>query len=443
MSLIDETHDPNRKSWVASAEGHLDFPIQNLPFGIYSYKGGAPRGGVAIGDAIFDIAAGLAAGLFSGVVKLAAEAAAGPTLNPLMKLGRGPRIALRKRLSRLLSVNGGEQANIEALAGTLLHKATDCTMHLPAAIGDYTDFFAGIHHAANCGRINRPSGNPLTPNYKYVPIAYHGRASSVRPSGVSVQRPHGQQLQDAERVPVFAPCRKLDYEVELAAWIGPGNELGQSIPVSQAAEHVVGFCLLNDWSARDFLFWEMQPLGPFLAKNFGTTISPWVITVEALAPFRVPLAARPADDPRPLSYLWDDTDQHEGALDIEVEALLSTPGLRAKGLPPHRLSLANTKDLYWTFAQMVAHHTCGGCNLNPGDLLGSGTISGATRESWGCLYELTENGKRSVELVSGETRSFLEDGDEVIFRASCRRDGYMSIGFGDCRGRVAPVAEPK
>lgn len=441
MIVIDETHDPKRESWVVSAKGHPDFPLQNLPFGIFSTSGGAPRGGVAIGDAIFDLTAGLAAGLFAGDAMLAAQAASGPTLNPLMGLGSGARVALRKRLSQLLLVGTGEQEKAEALVGTLLHKTTDCTMHLPAAIGDYTDFFAGIQHANNMGRINRPKGNSLSPNYKHLPIAYHGRASSVRPSATPVRRPSGQRLSDAESAPVFGPCQKLDYEFEFGAWIGPGNELGQPIQIAHAAQHIVGFCLLNDWSARDIQRWEMQPLGPFLAKNFLTTISPWVVSVEALAPFRIAQPTRPADDPRPLSYLWDDTDQREGALDVELEAQLWTPELKARGLPPHRLSLANTSDLYWTFAQMVAHHTCGGCNLNPGDLLGSGTISGPSREGCGSLSELTEDGRQAIRLASGETRSFLKDGDEVIFRARCRRDGYVSIGFGDCRGRIAPMAE--
>lgn len=438
MTLIDETHDPKLRSWVASAQGHAEFPIQNLPFGIFSRAGGAPGGGVAIGDLIFDLSNGLAAGLFAGDAAKAAQAAAGPTLNPLMQLGSGPRIALRKRLSQLLSVDGGGAAQV--LAKSLLHDAADCTMHLPATVGDYTDFFAGIEHASTMGRINRPGGNPLTPNYKHVPIAYHSRSSSIRPSGTPVFRPNGQRLPDGESVPVFGPSRVLDYELEFAAWVGPGNELGRPIPVGAAAQHIVGFSLLNDWSARDIQRWEMQPLGPFLAKNFLSSVSPWVVTMEALAPFRVAQASRPADDPRPLPYLWNDADQRDGALDIVLDAELMTQGLRDKGLPAHHLSTSNTRDLYWTFAQMVAHHTCGGCNLNPGDLLGSGTISGRGREASGSFSELTLAGKEAVQLASGETRKVLADGDEIIFRAHCRRDGRAQIGFGECRGRIVAAA---
>src|SRR5712671_4352941 len=336
MSVIDETHDPRRESWVVSARGHDEFPIQNLPFGVFSPAGGAPRGGVAIGDAIFDLPAGLEAGLFSGEAARGAEAAAGATLNPLMALGSGPRVALRKRLSTMLSADNPERAKIEALAPRLLHNAADCTMHLPAAIGSYTDFFAGIHHARN-GGMRRDPNNPLSPNYKYVPVAYHSRASSVRPSGVPIRRPSGQRKAVSEDAPSFGPSQKLDYELELAIWVGPGNELGEPIPIAEAGDHVFGLGLVNDWSARDVQGWESQPLGPFLGKNFGSTVSPWVVTTEALAPFRVMQPVRPAGDPRPLPYLWDDADQQTGALDIALEALLLTEGLRAKGLPPHRI----------------------------------------------------------------------------------------------------------
>jgi fumarylacetoacetase len=270
-----------------------------------------------------------------------------------------------------------------------------------------------------------------------VPIAYHGRASSIAVSGATVRRPHGQRLAGGESVPSFGPTLRLDYEYEFGVWIGPGNALGEPIPIARAGEHVFGFGLLNDMSARDIQRWEMMPLGPFLSKNFATVVSPWIVTTEALAPFRVPQPPRAAGDPRPLPYLWDDADQQGGALDVELEALLVTPALKQERLPPHRLSRANTTDLYWTFAQMAAHHTCGGCNLKPGDLFGSGTISAATRDGFGCLMELTDNGQHPIALASGETRTFLEDGDEVIFRARCRRDGYAPIGFGDCRVRVA------
>jgi fumarylacetoacetase len=432
---INETHDPRRESWVASARGHSEFPVQNLPLGVFSRRDEAPRGGVAIGDMIFDVKAALAAGLFSGDAAVAAEAAAGPTLNPLMALGRGQRIALRRQLSALLSADNPAQAKVEALSTQLLHNAADCTMHLPATIGSYTDFFAGIHHARN-GGMRRDPNNPLSPNYKYVPVAYHSRASSVRPSGVPIRRPSGQRKAANEDAPSFGPCRKLDYELELAVWIGPGNELGQPIPIGEAGDHLVGLGLFNDWSARDVQQWESQPLGPFLGKSFGSTVSPWIITAEALAPFRIAQPPRPAGDPRPLPHLWDDADQNEGAFDIALEALLMTEGLRAKGLPPHRMSVSNTADLYWTVAQMIAHHSSNGCNLFAGDLFGSGTISGASPEGYGSLMELSADGSREMALPSGETRTFLEDGDEVIFRAHCRKSGFVSIGFGECRARI-------
>jgi fumarylacetoacetase len=435
MSTIDETHDARRDSWVASARGHTEFPIQNLPFGIFAPPGDAPRGGVAIGESIFDLQAGLEAGLFSGEAVTAAEAAAGATLNPLMALGKDPRLALRRRLSALLAADGPERAKVEPLEGRLLHDGAACTLYLPAAVGSFTDFFAGIHHARN-GGMRRDPNNPLNLNYKYVPVAYHSRASSVRPSGVPIRRPSGQRKAAQDDRPSFGPSQKLDYELELAVWIGPGNELGEPIPIAAAADHVFGLGLVNDWSARDVQGWESQPLGPFLGKNFGTTISPWVITSEALAPFRVPQPARPAGDPRPLAYLWDDADQQTGAFDVALEALLMTEGLKAKGLPPHRMSASNTTDLYWTIAQLVAHHTCGGCNLAPGDLFGTGTISGPTPEGYGSLMELSADGQRQISLASGEIRTFLENGDEVIFRAHCRRPGFVPIGFGECRARI-------
>ncbi|HEU0155637.1 MAG TPA: fumarylacetoacetase [Stellaceae bacterium] len=435
MSAIDETHDAKRQSWVASARGHSEFPIQNLPLGVFSPEGGAPRGGVAIGDMIFDLKAGLESGLFSGEAAQAAEAAAGPALNPLMALGKGPRAALRKRLSALFAADGAERGKIEPLAARLLHDAARCTLHLPARIGNFTDFFAGIHHARNGGRRRDPN-NPLSPNYKYVPVAYHSRASSVRPSGVPIRRPNGQRKAPDAEGPSFGPCQKLDYELELAVWIGPGNALGEPIPIEHAADHIFGLGLVNDWSARDVQGWESQPLGPFLGKNFGSTVSPWVVTPEALAPFRVAQPPRPEGDPRPLPYLWDEADQREGAFDMALEAFLLTEGLRAKGLPPHRMSASNTTDLYWTLAQLVAHHTSGGCDLQPGDLFGTGTISGPTIEGYGSLMELSADGTRATTLASGETRTFTEDGDEVIFHAHCRRPGFVPIGFGECRARI-------
>lgn len=433
--MNDDTHAPARRSWVESANGHADFPIQNLPLGVFSPPGEAPRGGVAIGVEIFDLAAGCAAELFEGEARRAAEAAVSDVLNPLLALGAGPRRALRLQLSELLDVDGPDRAKVESIRERLLHRGADCTMHLPARIGDYTDFFAGIHHASNTGRQFRPD-NPLLPNYKYVPVAYHGRVSCIRPSGVPVRRPNGQRKPARDTEPSFGPSRNLDYELELGVWIGPGNALGEPIPIAEAAQHITGFCLLNDWSARDIQAWEYQPLGPFLAKNFATTVSPWIITPEALAPFRIAQPPRPQGDPAPLAYLWDDADQHGGALDIALEALLHTSQMRAMGMLPHLLSRGNAHHLYWTVGQMVTHHASGGCNLQPGDLFGSGTISAPGEDGYGSLLEMTQGGRRLVELPSGETRRFLEDGDEVVFRGRAQRYGAAPIGFGECRATV-------
>jgi fumarylacetoacetase len=357
-------------------------------------------------------------------------------LNPLFAIPRERRRSLRHAVGDLLDAEN--RAGIEGLQAQLLHRAADCELALPALVGDYTDFFAGIHHAANAGKLLRPD-NPLLSNYKYVPVGYHGRASSVVVSGSSVRRPHGQRKPAAEPAPSFGPSRNLDFELELGVWIGPGNELGTPIAVSAAAEHIAGFCLLNDWSARDIQAWEYQPLGPFLGKSFCTTVSPWVVTPEALAPFRIPQPGRPEGDPQALPYLFDRTDQMTGAFDIALEVYLSTPGMDGKQLPPHRLATSNARHLYWTVAQLVAHHSCGGCNLRPGDLFGTGTVSSPEPEGLGSLLEISAGGRRSIELPSGETRRFLEDGDSVILRAHCRREGYVSIGFGECRGTIMPA----
>ena len=436
MNTLDETHDPTRRSWVASADAHTDFPIQNLPLGIFSPGHDAsPRVGCAIGDEILDLAAAHAAGVFSGHASRASALTSSSRLNPLLALGSVPRRALRQRLSQLLVADAAEQS----VLASMLYPARECTMHLPVEVGDYTDFYAGIHHAMNVGRQFRPD-NPLLPNYKYVPIGYHGRASSVCVSGADVRRPSGQRRGAEEATPTFGASRRLDYELELGVWIGPGNRLGAPIPIGEASDHIAGFCLLNDWSARDIQAWEYQPLGPFLAKSFATTVSAWLITPEALAPFRIAQDARPADDPPPLAYLSDDDDQRGGGLDVDLEVLLLTECLREAALPPHRLALSNARHLYWTMAQLVAHHTSNGCNLRPGDLLGSGTISSPTPDGWGSLLETTEGGKRPVTLATGTTRTFLEDGDEVIFRARATRQGYASIGFGELRGRITPAA---
>ncbi len=434
MTELDKTHDPGRQSFVASANGHPDFPIQNLPLGVFSPEAGGARAGVAVGDHILDLQAALHAGLFDGEALRAAEAASGSALNGLLALGAAPRRALRARLSELLAADSPARGRVEQC----LHPAAGCTLHLPAVIGDYTDFYVGIHHATNVGKLLRP-GNPLLPNYKYIPIGYHGRASSVLPSGTPVRRPRGQSKPRDKDFPVIGPSRRLDYELELGVWVGPGNALGEPVGITEAARHIAGYCLLNDWSGRDIQAWEYQPLGPFLAKSFATTISAWIVTPEALAPFRLPQPARPAGDPEPFPYLFDETDQREGALDLELEVLLLTPGLREKGLPPHRLASSNARHMYWTVAQMVVHHTSNGCNLRPGDLIGTGTLSGPDPGSTGSLLEATEGGRNPVRLASGEERRFLEDGDEVIMKARGRRKGFAPIGFGACRATILPA----
>ncbi|MPQ68635.1 MULTISPECIES: fumarylacetoacetase [unclassified Pseudomonas] len=423
------------RSWVASANGHTDFPLQNLPLGVFSYQGSTPHSGVAIGEQIFDLEAALELGLFDGLAKAAVEATRGGQLNAFFELGTAARVALRARLLELLGEGSSLRGKIEAQGAKLLHLAADCQLHLPARIGDYTDFYVGIEHAQNVGKLFRPD-NPLLPNYKYVPIGYHGRASTVRPSGAEVRRPKGQTLPAGQTEPTFGPCARLDYELELGIWIGQGNAMGESIAIGDAAEHIAGFCLLNDWSARDIQAWEYQPLGPFLSKSFITSVSPWVVTAEALAPFRQAQPARPQGDPQPLPYLFDAGDQQGGAFDIELEVLLLTEAMREQNLPAQRLTLSNTRHMYWTVAQLVAHHSVNGCQLQAGDLFGSGTLSGPEAGQFGSLLEITEGGKKAVELPSGEVRKFLEDGDEIILRARCNREGFASIGFGECRGKI-------
>jgi fumarylacetoacetase len=431
--MIDETHDPARRSWVAAANGHADFPIQNLPFGVFSPPGEGPRGGVAIGDHILDLHLAAQSDVL-GETQAAAEAAAGPVLNPLLARDPAERRALRRRLSALLAEGAPERQTTE----TWLHPAAHCHLHLPARIGDYTDFYAGIHHAMTVGKLFRPQ-NPLTPNYKHVPIGYHGRASSVRASGVPVRRPNGQRLPQGAQSPEFGPCQRLDFELELGIWIGQGNALGEPLPIAEAGHHIAGLCLLNDWSARDIQAWEYQPLGPFLAKSFHTTISPWIVTAEALAPFRTAQPARPAGDPLPLPYLRDKADQTQGAYAIALEVMISTADMRRQGIRAHRLSRSEAANLYWTLAQLVAHHTSGGCNLQPGDLLGSGTISAPDAGGPGSLLEMTGGGTVPITLPGGETRTFLLDGDEISLRGRAVMAGYVSIGFGACTARIEPA----
>lgn len=415
---LDRTHDPELASWVESAHtAGCDFPIQNLPFGIFRRKRSAEpaRGGVAIGDQILDLAA---LGLKTG-----------PTLNAIATQGRAAWRRLRRELSRGLSAKNPRWKTLRKH----LVPMRQAELFLPVAIGGYSDFYAGIHHATNVGRLLRPD-NPLMPNYKWLPIGYHGRASSVVVSGTPVVRPKGQLKPPDAPAPVYAAATRLDYEVELGFVAGPGNRLGRPIRIGEAPAHVFGVVLLNDWSARDIQTWEYQPLGPFLAKSFATTISPWLVTLDALEPYRCPAFVRAPDDPQPLPYLLDERDQREGGYDIAMEM-----HLRTKKRTAVRLSRASFRDSYWTLAQIVAHQTSNGCNLQPGDLLGSGTISGTAPDAFGSLMELTQAGKRPLALPEGGTRSFLEDGDEVILRGRCAREGFASLGFGEAAGRMQPA----
>lgn len=438
---IDPTNDPALRSWVQTANLRgADFPIQNLPFGIFRRAGTreAPRVGVAIGAAILDIAACLAAGLFDGdsAARAAATACAMPTLNELMSRGPSARRALRQALSALLA--DSVAAHRRQIAEHALVPQQEAELFLPAQIGDYTDFYASVHHATNVGSMFRPD-QPLLPNYKWVPIGYHGRASSIVVSGTPVRRPVGQRKGPNDEVPSVGPSRSLDYELELGAFVGTGNALGEPIPMAQADDHLFGLCLLNDWSARDLQAWEYQPLGPFLAKNFASTISPWVVTLEALEPFRAPLAPRAEGDPAPLPYLTDRADQERGGFAITVETWLRTARMQEAGEPAVRITQGQATDLYWSMAQMLVHHASNGCNLRPGDLLGSGTISGPSPESRGCLLELTWRGAEPITLPNGETRAFLHDGDELQITAFAERDGAVRIGFGVCTGVVLPA----
>jgi fumarylacetoacetase len=436
MTMLNETHDPALASWVESANAPgADFPVQNLPFGVFrrAATSDAFGGGVAIGDAIVDLRAAQRAGVFDGASAQAALACAAPALNDLMALGPAAWSALRLALSRALRRGSAHEAT---LRGCLVAQA-DAEFAVPARIGDYTDFYTSVHHATNIGRLFRPD-NPLMPNYKWVPIGYHGRASSIAVSGQRFARPVGQTLAPGASQPELAPTRRLDYELELGVFIGTGNAPGTRIALDDAEAHVFGLCLLNDWSARDIQAWEYQPLGPFLAKNFATTISPWIVALEALAPYRVAWT-RPDADPRPLAYLDSPALRREGAFDIRLEVLLETPRMRIARRAPATLCATSYRHAYWTIAQMVAHHTVNGCNLQPGDLLGSGTLSGPTASEAGALIELTVGGKQPVPLPDGESRTFVEDGDTVVMRAWCERPGAARIGFGEVRATVLPA----
>jgi fumarylacetoacetase len=431
----DATHNPQAKSWLDSANlSGGAFPIQNLPFGVFRHAKSAEafRGGVAVGDQIIDLAALAKARLFESEAADGIRAASQPSLNELMRLGPTVWSALRRSLFDAMS----QGSALEMPMKNCLLPQRDAIYSLPAQIGDYTDFYTSIHHATAIGRLFRPD-NPLLPNYKWIPIGYHGRSSSVGVSGQSFSRPQGQRLAPGAAIPAVGPSTRLDYELEMGIFIGGGNSPGSPIPLDDAEGHIFGMCLLNDWSARDLQAWEYQPLGPFLAKNFATTISPWVVTLQALAPFRVPFA-RPEGDPQPLPYLDSPQNRQAGAIDIRLEALIQTSRMLDRGDAAQRLSATSFRHSYWTISQLVAHHTVNGCNLRPGDLFGTGTQSGPTPGEAGSLVELSRGGAEPLRIGTDEYRTFLEDGDTVIFRGWCEKPGAVSIGFGDLRGRVLP-----
>ncbi|WP_282113975.1 MULTISPECIES: fumarylacetoacetase [Pseudoalteromonas] len=436
MSLINETHDINLTSWVESANvDNCDFPIQNLPFAEFRRKGSdeAFRGGVAIGDQVIDLAKLSKLNVLTGDAKTAADAASEATLNTFMGLGGQYWSALRLALSKALRAGSEHQ---QALSDTLVVQS-DIEFSLPCRIGDYTDFYTSIYHATAVGSLFRPD-NPLLPNYKWVPIGYHGRSSSIDVSGQTFHRPKGQTKAPDAEVPSFGPCKRLDYELELGIYLGKGNALGDAIAIENAENHVFGFCVFNDWSARDLQAWEYQPLGPFLAKNFASTVSPWIVTTEALAPYRTSWT-RDENDPQPMDYLESKANRDQGAFDIQMDVKIQTQKMRSEGHNPTRVSTSSFKHSYWTVAQMVTHHTVNGCNFMPGDMLGSGTQSGPTHEEAGSLLELSRGGKEKITLSNGEQRSFLEDGDNVIMRGWCEKEGYARIGFGSVESTVLPT----
>jgi fumarylacetoacetase len=436
---LDETHDPARRSFVESANvSGTDFPIQNLPLGIFSTKADSvARIGVAIGDRVLDLKKTSRLGILPpGIIPSAFEQT---SLNALFGQGRSALRELRFAVAALLD-QGASGNDARRQASDLLVNVDDCVFHRPTEVSNYTDFYAGIYHAIAAGALLTPE-NPLPQNYKWVPIAYHGRASSVQIGRGEVRRPLGQRPpSNPGASPSFGPCERLDFELEMGFYVAGGNRLGERIPIGRAARQIVGFSLLNDWSARDIQRWEMYPLGPFLSKSFATSVSPWVVTADALAPFRVPALNRPEGDPRPLAYLFDTTDQGQGGLDVHLEVYLSTEKMRSAGQPAAEILNSNARYLYWTPAQMIAHHTVNGCNLQPGDLIGTGTISGPTPAELSSMLEFTSGGTRPVTLSNGERRAFLLDGDEITFKGRCNREGYAAIGFGVCTGRIVAAA---
>jgi len=440
-SRLDETHRTDLVSWVESAQQpDTDFPVQNLPLGFAQLDDESAVAVIAIGDQAIRLdVLGTHDLLDEELAELVHLCADVWCLNPVLGAGRAALVRLRRAVSLALRADTAEGKRARARSAELLVPLSETTMLVPAHVGDYTDFYASVHHATNVGSMFRPD-NALLPNYKWVPIGYHGRASSIVPSGSGVRRPKGQSKDDAAEAPLYGPTRRLDYELEVGIFIGSGNTHGEEIAIRGAEAHVAGLCLVNDWSARDIQAWEYQPLGPFLAKNFATTVSPWIVSLDALAPFRAPAFVRGDGDPAPLPYLSDDRDRAEGGIEITLEVLLSSARMRESGVAPVRVSLGSFTSMYWTVAQLVTHHASNGCNLQPGDLLASGTVSGPTRESRGCLLERTWRGTEPLALPNGETRRFLEDGDEVTMRGWCERAGARRIGFGECRGTVTPAS---
>lgn len=436
MHMLNETHDASLQSWVESANNkETDFPIQNLPFAVLRKKGSSDsfHGAVAIGDYAIDLAAVAKLNIFDDVVQTAIEAASKDELNELMAMGQSTWSALRLALSQALRTD----SELQSALSSCLIALSEVEYKLPCHIGDYTDFYTSINHATSVGKLFRPD-NPLLPNYKWVPIGYHGRSSSIDVSGQSFKRPKGQLKPPTAEVPVFGPCKRLDYEMEVGIYIGKGNDLGDTISMTDAEDHVFGICLFNDWSARDIQGWEYQPLGPFLAKNFASTVSPWIVTTEALAPYRSSWT-RDENDPQPLEYLESELNRSAGAFDIQLEVQLETENMRKGGQDPARLSLSSFKHSYWTVAQMVTHHTANGCNLKPGDMFGSGTQSGPSHEEAGSMLELSVGGKETITLANGEKRTFLEDGDNVIMKGWCQKDGAARIGFGEVSAKILPA----
>lgn len=435
--LLDSTHAPALRSWVASANDEsTDFPVQNLPLGVFRTESlPAWRVGVAIGDHVLDLVELSARGMLAAADPAVREHLAAASLNGLLELGRPAARSLRASVSECLRSDTALGRRTSEMAATVLHPLDRVQLRLPVDVGDYSDFYASVDHATNVGRMLRPD-QPLMPNYKWVPIGYHGRASSLVVSGTPICRPRGQIRPDATAAPRVGLTERLDYEAELGFVIGSANALGSPVTMHDAGSRIGGVLLLNDWSARDIQAWEYQPLGPFLSKDFATSLSPWLVMIDALAPFRSPARVREPGDPGPLAYLNDDVDQATGAFDIQIEVWLTTPTMRARGMSAHRLSRSTAANLYWTPAQLVTHHASNGCPLRVGDVLGSGTVSGPTADSRSCLLELTWRGTEPILLPSGEQRRFLEDGDEVELRGRCQRDGFRSIGFGSCTGRI-------